>query len=138
MANICVSTPDSISIFHASAALGEARYSTASATTNRTREFTWGGRTPEEQSGFWSRNRWIATTVTTGQGPITEFAVALNALPNRPQIAVGFAAIDQPMTIFAWPDEARRGCASEMVLFGNAPPHLTFNPEGWAQLILKQ
>jgi hypothetical protein len=146
-ASVCVAGPDTVRVYHASAALGSVAYErSAGAWVTGDREFAYAMRNPDlteaarrERSEYLSRHGWVASTFRMGGGLEQELQVSLERVSGMTGIAVAFfIPSGDTGTVVTWPATLAPddGCGDERLVRGSVPSPLRFEPDRWARLTL--
>lgn len=136
LASLCLGDEKRVSILHASAALGTARYELGTGSTWELREgFAWrvrdsprtGSAPDSERRDFIAASGWLANSSHQGS-PVREFKVALGA--QHRYLGVTFLAIDS-MQVAYWPAAMADDCRALPVVKGGPPQSAVFLPKAW-------
>lgn len=137
-ASLCVERAASISILHASAALGTAEYTGHFGNAQLARPFHFElrdtGTSLEARKArrtFLAQELWFANASRTGNSP-REFQISLDiaAEHGRIPLAVTFYSPDDGIVAY-WPEDLSDACRSIEVVKGQTPPRLAFAPHRW-------
>lgn len=143
VASLCVARSDTVDIFHASSALGRARYVMQGDEWQLIENFEWRVRTtdlgPEavaERLDHRQRFGWIANTTRMGQPGHTEVQISTRQLHSADtRLAIGLLMDTPEGSVRSWPMQPETdGCAQRSVIAGPLPERVHFSPGEWAVL----
>src|SRR5215471_8411064 len=123
--SLCIGNSREVSILHASAALGTARYRRSGESWARLNGFEWkvrdspqsGPASSGERQGFLEQNGWVANSSHQGE-PSREFQIEL--LPEREYIGIAFLSVET-MSVSYWPATMADDCRALDLLKGDPP-----------------
>jgi len=143
VASLCLGTPDSVMILHASSALGWIPYRRNGSAWQRNGSFNWDMRNTSmtqealrARARYFNQNGWVATTVEMGQRGEVEFLIRRDLLPaDTLYLAAGLMPTAHPDEIMGFPVDTAGDCADPELVTGPPDPTLHFNPTAWAKLV---
>lgn len=140
--HVYVAHRDTVRVFHASAALGTARYVQEAGRWRLAQPFVWAMRdttrsaaAQAERAAFLEHHGWVANTNGMGSRRVNELRIAKAMFDaGAPRLAVLFA--EDPAEPRHWPDTLADATLDADLVRGAPPEHLVFEPESWAQITL--
>ncbi|WP_430467384.1 hypothetical protein [Winogradskyella ouciana] len=146
VASICICSNDTISVYHSSAALGDALYKKLpEGNWQKNETFEWDMRetdtsneTVEKRIHFYQKNGWIANTMAMGKTGETEFIFNKSLFKNgKLTIALGLMYAHDPENILALPTTSKDGCGSLSLVSGSPEKSYKFDTDNWFSLTLE-
>ena len=143
VASVCLSQGQDVWVFHASSAVGRARYLARGEAWELYESFEWRLRdTPEGPvtqavlAAHLSEFGWATNTVTTGSPGEAEFSISKSLLgPTSSRIAVGLLLAGDAPEVVGWPIHADEdGCTRRSTVAGPLEEGLTFDAARWEEL----
>lgn len=144
VANICIAQKESITVFHASAALGAIEYKLLNGNWTTNEEFNWEMRTGDmttealqQRQQYFEKNNWIATTTGMGTSAETEFLFKTDVFDQEPiYIAAGLMLASNPDSIASFPENSAGACADHGLVAGSPDTEYTFDYSSWFEITL--
>ncbi|MGE0440581.1 MAG: hypothetical protein AB7L66_10420 [Gemmatimonadales bacterium] len=127
--SVCLARGDTVTVLHASAALGTARFVRADTGWRRVADFVW-DRSAQDGDGREAAGEWRASP----RGRPVELEIGMSRLGAPASVAVATMA----PTIGRWPPELADDCGSLGLLMGTAPLLARFNPAAWSPVLVVQ
>ncbi|MFC0605849.1 hypothetical protein [Winogradskyella pulchriflava] len=142
VASLCVCNGSSISVLHASAALGKLNYEKSEDNIWNTNEsFVWEmrekGFSPEEidkRKEYLDKNGWVASTMEMGKIGETEFVISKEWLSEKPRFAIGLMPASLPENTFSLPIKNSLACGNHSLVSGEPKSNYSFTPIHWVIL----
>lgn len=134
-AHVYLYRSDTIQVFHASAALGEAKYIKQNSLWRNIQTFQWALREKEynddlvkKQQDHFQKHGWVANNNSMGNGLTFEFKLNL----FHP-IPVSFACVlaEVPLELHYFPGSLSDNTILPQLVQGNTPDSLQFDPVSW-------
>lgn len=132
IATVCAGNASEVSILHASAALGTAKYERHVEGWFLTQNFEFSPRDPtdEQKAKFFEDSGWIANASRSGV-PAREFAIRMK--PRWERISVAFLGTE-PSTIASWPESIGDDCSALRLNQGWLDQKQRFVPAAWSPM----
>ena len=144
--SLCLGSPESVRILHASAALGAVDYRERSGQwTPAQTSFTYAMRDPAltaaaiaDRQAYFVQHGWVASTARMGGGRVQEFRIDRTRLSPATRLAVAYYVTTGAGSVLTWPDSlpATDGCAAVALARGEVVTGLAFDTARWAPLSL--
>ena len=130
---------DTVRIFHASAALGEARYVKQKGVWHPVQSFSWALREKDynselvkKQEDHYSKNGWVANNNNMGNGMVFEYKLKNSDINST--LSFACAMIETPMEIHYFPITLSDNTILEKLVQGYTPDSLEFNIGSWEKI----
>ena len=144
VASVCICDKTKITVYHASAALGQLEYekqANGQYVTNQ--RFSWGLKNVlvsedirKAQLDYFKLNGWVANTMMMGNKGQTEFVFDRSRFESSDlRFAFGLMPASNPEEIIAMPFYKNKGCASLSLVSGDPKSTYDFNPGIWLPVI---
>jgi hypothetical protein len=134
LASVCVAHGNTVTILHASAAVGDARYERVGSGWAKRSDFEWAlresprdGPTDAQKAQFLASKGWLATAAPRGS---TEREFQIRAA-DIDALGVTHLSTDEPLTVHHWPADMNDDCRSVRLPQGFLPETASFQPESW-------
>jgi hypothetical protein len=145
LGSLCLVRGDTVSVLHASHALGRATYARGEGGWQLVEGFTYGMREADhgdvaraKRAEYFADHGWLASTTRMGEPTVREYRISGALLGEGPvRVGVAYLATGQePHQTQGWP--VRDDCAALELVRGATPDRLDLRPLEWARLELIQ
>lgn len=139
VASMCICNGRTISVLHASAALGKLNYEELEdGKWNTNKSFVWEMREKgfsqkemDKRKKYLDKNGWVANTMEMGEIGETEFVISKKWLDEKPRFAIGLMPASLPENTFSLPTKNASACGNHSLVSGEPKPNYTFTPTDW-------
>lgn len=132
---------DSISVLHASAALGEQLYINKDQNWKLQNKFSWELRdevfnetTKQKMENYYNMHGWCANNNSLGEGGTFEFKINLRKFQGAKLSFVALVAANDAKLLAVYPDGLTDDIRFEKLVRGGSPDNLQFKPSAWSKL----
>jgi hypothetical protein len=132
---------DSVSVLHASAALGDQLYINKDQLWKLQNKFSWELRdevfnesTKQKMENYYNTHGWCSNNNSLGDGGTFEFKIDLRRFPLAQLSFVALVAADDAKLLAVYPDGLTDDIRFEKLVRGGSPDNLQFKPSTWTKL----
>ena len=142
VASICIAQNETVTVYHASAALGKIVYQRLESNWVTEDNFNWEMRdvdmNPEairQRQQYFEKNSWVATTTGMGNAGETEFHFSISEFESDPiYLAAGLMLASNPDSIASFPEQNAGACADHSLVAGSPDSQYPFDYSNWAEI----
>ncbi len=142
VASVCIAQNESVTVYHASAALGAIKYTPLNNNWETKEEFQWEMRNGEmtleaieQRQTYFEEHKWIASTTKMGRSGNTEFYFDTNAFDSESvYLAAGLMLVSDPDSIVSFPELNASACSDHSLVAGSPDAQYSFDPSSWLEI----